>query len=484
MAGQFTSAHWTSDEIAKATGGVWLNRTADWTAKGVTLCDSKGRFGIDPGDVVIVPDSDAWGRWWERDLKPDLIQIREQGALAVVMSALPAETPTDLPVLKVSATRKALLRMANYARERVKDAVIAITGSVGKTTTSAFLRSVLSNHGRVFTGPDHWNGRLGVPLSMTLIPPDIDYVVQECGMKRPNSIRRKARLLRPDVAIITHIAHAHTEFHSSLESVARTKATLFEFLPEHGFAIINRDTNHYEILRAAAGAHQMLTYGRHEQADVRLLSCSCGPRGSEVEAGVLGARVSYFVGTPGVHQALNSLAVLATTTALGFHIEQVAAAMGSLTPAPMRSNVVEVKLPNGRLTIIDDSYNANPASMRAAMELLRLIPTAPGGRRIAVLGAMAELGSDSKRHHEELAVAVSDADPDLVITLGDDMKSLRSALPLDILGPHLQERKELKRVVLRSVQAGDVVVIKGSALWGMCKIVKALRTLETQSTGS
>lgn len=484
MADQFTSAHWTSDEIAKATGGVWLNRSAEWTANGVTVYDAKGRFEINPGDLVFVPDSDAWGRWWERDLKPDLTRIREQRALAAIMSAVPSETPADLPILKVGATRKALLRMASYARERFKGPVIAITGSVGKTTTSAFLRSILSNHGRVFAGPDHWNGRLGVPLTMTLIPPDVDYVVQECGMKRPNSIRRKARLLRPDVAIITHIAHAHTEFHSSLESVARTKAALFEFLPEHGFAIINRDANHYDILRAAAGAHQTLTYGRHEQADVRLLSCSCGPRGSEVEAGVLGARVSYFVGTPGVHQALNSLAVLATTTALGLHVEQVAAAMRSLTPAPMRSNVVEVQLPNGRLTIIDDSYNANPASMRAAMELLRAIPPVPGGRRIAVLGAMAELGNDSTRHHEELAVAVSNADPDLVITLGDDMQSLRSALPSDILGPHLHETKELKRVVLRSVQAGDVVVIKGSALWRMGKIVKALRMLEAQSIGS
>ena len=476
MADQFTSAHWTPEDIAGATGGDWRSPTATWMANGVTTYKGK----VKPGNVVIVPDGKHWGKGWESCRHPDFMRLKEQGAVAVVTSNVPAELPPDLPVLEVDASFRALERMAAYSRDRFEGTMIAITGSVGKTTTKTFLRSVLSRHARVFAMTGNFNGIIGVRRAMTLIPPDADYVIQECGMGKPGSIRPRARLVRPDVAIITHVLDDHMEFHTSLESIARTKAALFDFLPENGVAIINRDTNHFPILRAAAGAHRTLTFGKHRQADVRLLNCRPGTRGSAVEAGILGMRISYELGTPGPHQALNSLAVLATVGALGFDVAEAAGAMRSLTPAPRRGEVVEVALPDGPLTIIDDTYNANPASMRSSLDMLRLIPPAPGGRRIAVLGAMAELGPNSRRYHEGLADAVVNAEPNLVITLGDDMQSLRRVLPSDILGPHLDNVKDAERVVPQAVRAGDVLTIKGSARGkSLGRIVDALCKLES-----
>ena len=476
MADQFTSAHWTPDEIAAATGGYWINGPADWSANGVTAY--KGT--VKPGNLVIIPDGANWSKGYEEHRRPDYAQLKKAGAVAVMTSDPPAEMPADLPVLRVEATFRALGRIAVYARDRFDGTMIAITGSVGKTTTKTFLSAILSRHGRVFAKTGNWNGRFAIRRVLSLIPPDVDYVIQECGMGRPGSIRPRARLVRPDIAIITHILDDHMEFHGSLESIARTKAALFEFLPEDGVAIINRDANHYDILRAAAGNHRTLTYGEHDTSDVRLIDRTATPRGSDVVADVLGKRVSYTLGTPGLHLVPNSLAVLAVIAALGLDIEDAAADMRTLAPAPRRSQLAEVALPGGRLTIIDDTYNANPASMRASLGLLGLFTPDPGGRRIAVLGAMAELGRDSKRYHEELADAVMNADADLVITTGEDMKSLRDALPSHILGPHVDELRDMRRVVLKTVRAGDLITVKGSARGkSLRRIVNALRRLDT-----
>jgi UDP-N-acetylmuramoyl-tripeptide--D-alanyl-D-alanine ligase len=307
----------------------------------------------------------------------------------------------------------------------------------------------------------------------------VKFAVFEIGMNHAGEITPLTKLVRPDVAIITTIAPVHLEYFGSLEKIADAKAEIFLGVVPGGAAVINCDIPQYEQLRDAAksaGVARIVSFGEDKGADARLLRVALAPDCSTVEASILGSAVSYKIGAPGRHLVLNSLAVLAAGTLAGADLALAALALAQWQPSAGRGQRMMLGVPGGEALLIDESYNANPASMRAALALLGQAQVGPRGRRIAVLGDMLELGTDGARLHAELADAVTAANVDSVYCSGPLMRSLWEALPSQVRGGYAETAAALERTVIDALHAGDAVMIKGSLGSKMGPIVKALQT--------
>jgi len=460
-----TGILWTAQEAASATGG---RVAADWRAAGVSI-DSRR---IAPGDLFVAligPSFDG------HDFVADALA---KGAAAAMVARAPKGVAADAPLLIVADTMAGLEALGRAARARSRARIAAVTGSAGKTGVKEAIRQVLSRQGPCAASEGSLNNQWGVPLSLARMDAGAAYGVFEAGMNHPGEIALLTRLIRPHVAVITNIEAAHTEFFDSLEQVADAKAEIFEGVEPGGAAVLNRDSPYFSRLAAAAarakGVTRIVTFGRDAAADARLIEATPGPDGSAVRASLFGREMEYRVGLAGPHWVTNSLAVLAAVAALGADDARAAAALAELTPLPGRGQRLECRVGGGKIAVIDESYNANPASMRAAIATLAASRTGKRGRRIAVLGDMRELGAQSAAQHVGLAQPLVAAGIDLVFTSGAAMAALHEALPRAMRGGHAAGAAEATRALAAALRPGDVVMVKGSHASGMGAVVEAL----------
>ena len=400
----------------------------------------------------------------------------EKGAAAAVIDEAHAAKLKDVGALYiVKDTLAALESLGRAARLRSKARIAAITGSVGKTSTKEALRLALSEAGATHASAASYNNHWGVPLTLARMPAAARFGVFEIGMNHADEITPLVAMVRPHVALITRIAPVHLEHFASIEAIAEAKAEIFSGVVKGGAAILPRDDGQYPLLAARAGASPVgfvLSFGAHESADARLISYAPEGEGTRVEAEVLGHRLSYRIGAPGAHHVMNSLALLLAARALGADLSTSAAALARYAPPAGRGKRETVARADGAFTLIDESYNANPVSMRAALDLLG---ATEGGRKIAVLGDMLELGPQGRDMHAALADDIARNGIDLVFTAGPLMEALHAALPAQIRGAHGATSADIETSVGAALRVGDVVMVKGSNGSRMARIVSALR---------
>jgi UDP-N-acetylmuramoyl-tripeptide--D-alanyl-D-alanine ligase len=413
--------------------------------------------------------------------------LAAKAGLAVVATGRRTHLPHDAPLLVVADVLAALRALAAAARGRTQAKVIGVTGSVGKTGTKEALRLALSKDGETHASVASYNNHWGVPLSLARCPASAHYAVLEMGMNHAGEIAPLSRLARPHVAVITSIAPVHLEFFGTLAKIADAKAEIFLGLEPDGAAALNRDDSQFAHLKRRAkeaGVARIVSFGEHEKADARLIKCALHAGCSTVQAKILGTELTYKIGAPGRHLVLNSLAVLATAVLVGADLALSALALAELKPVSGRGALIEIDLPGGPASIIDDSYNANPASVAAALALLGQTPIGQRGRRIAVLGDMLELGPRGRALHRGLLASINANAIDLVFCCGPLMRALWQALPASRRGGYAEDSAALETQVVSAIHAGDAVMVKGSLGSRMAPIVKALQKLSVRQETS
>ena len=461
-------ALWTVEAMAAAMGAERQGALPP-SVSGLSI-DSRS---IGAGEAFFAIDGDR--RDGHNFVAPALAA---NAAVAVVAADRRGQFPKDAPLLVVPNVLAGLRDLAAAARARSHAKVIGVTGSVGKTGTKEALRLALSKDGETHASVASYNNHWGVPLSLARCPASARYAVLEMGMNHEGEIEPLARLVRPHAAIITTIAPVHLEFLGSLAKIADAKAEIFFGIEPNGTAIINRDIAQFAHLKRRAieaGIDRIVSFGEHEKADSRLIKYVLRPHCSTVEAQILGIDLTYKIGAPGRHLVSNSLAVLAAAVVVGADLALAALALAELKPVAGRGAPLEIELPGGTALVIDDSYNANPASVDAALALLGQTPVGPQGRRIAVLGDMLELGPKARALHRGLREAVLANAVDLVFCCGPLMHALWQALPASRRGGYAEDSAALEAQVLPAIRAGDVVMVKGSLGSRMAPIVKALQ---------
>jgi UDP-N-acetylmuramoyl-tripeptide--D-alanyl-D-alanine ligase len=462
-----TAPLWTAEELVAATGGR-LEGTIAGSVAGVSI-DSRT---VSPGDVFVAI------RGENRDGHAFAAAALTRGAAAAIVSRPDDEMRQAGPLIIVDDPLSALERLGAAARARSNAKIIAVTGSVGKTTTKEALRLALQACGTTHASAQSYNNQWGVPLSLARMPRETAYGVFEIGMNHPGEITPLTKLVRPHIAIVTAIAESHLGHFPSLAAIADAKAEIFSGVIAGGAAVINRDSEFFDRLAYAArmaGIGRIVGFGASEQAEVRLLNLELQDESSTIEAQVFDEQVEYRLGAPGRHMVINSLAVLASVALMGADLAKAADALGELRPQKGRGVRFTVQAPDGPITVIDESYNANPASMRAALALLGQTAPGPGGRRIAVLGDMLELGDNAPALHAGLAAAIDESGADRVYACGPNMGHLWEALPRSRRGAYAATSRELQDDLLREVRGGDVLMIKGSLGSRMGPIVEAIR---------
>ncbi len=401
------------------------------------------------------------------------------GAAAAVVDEDHAVALSGLPCLYVVGdVLRGLERLGTAARDRSAARVVAVTGSVGKTTVKEAMRLVMADAGPTHASVASFNNHWGVPLTLARLPAEARFGVFEIGMNHAGEITPLVAMVRPQIAVVTTVAAAHLEYFGTVEAIADAKAEIFSGIVEGGLAIVNRDIDTFERLRSAADAspaRHLLTFGEHAEADARLERCTPLRDGSDVSARILGRRVDFRLGAPGRHLAVNALAVLLAAKAAGIDVDSAAASLGRFTAGPGRGARSVLHLADGDFTLIDESYNANPTSMRAALALLGSSQPGTGGRRIAVLGDMRELGPDAEGLHEALLPDVVDNAVDLVFAAGPLTHALFRSLPPNLRGLWGESSAAIEGALADGIRAGDVVMVKGSLGSRMGPLVAALK---------
>jgi len=403
--------------------------------------------------------------------------LERGAAVAVIAEAQRGRFAETMPLLVVPDVLAGLVALGIAARARLGGRVIAVTGSVGKTSTKEALRHVLAAQGRTHASVASFNNHWGVPLTLARCPADAAFAVFEIGMNHAGEIEPLVRMVRPHVAIITTVEPVHLEFFVDIEAIADAKAEIFAGLEPGGAAVLNRDNPQFGRLERTArgrGVGRIVSFGAASEADARLLDVSLHPSCTAVHAAVLGHDITYKIGMPGRHMAMNSLAVLAAAQLAGADLVSAALALASFKPAAGRGVQVRLGLPQGGATLIDESYNANPASMAAALNVLGQAAVAPRGRRIAVLGDMLELGPRGPELHRGLVEPVLANKVDLVFCCGPLMRNLWDALPSARRGGYAENSAALESAVVGALRAGDAVMVKGSLGSRMKVVVQAL----------
>lgn len=458
---------WTFDELVHATNGR-PERATGAPIAGLSI-DTRT---LARGDLFVALKD-------RRDGHAFVANAFEAGAAAALVSEGYEAGPNDGPLIRVPDTLAGLEAIGRAARARLsaEARVIAVTGSAGKTGTKDMLRAALSRIGLAHAADKSFNNHWGVPLTLARMPAETRFGVFEIGMNHAGEITPLVKLVRPHIAIVTTVEPVHLAQFPSVEAIAEAKAEIFLGLEPGGTAIINRDNTHFETLRARAEAARarIVSFGQDARADLRPKVLELSSEGTVIELAVGGRDIHFRVAVPGIHIARNALAVAAAVDAAGADVEEALEALATLPPPPGRGSRAELPLAGGRILLIDESYNANPASMRAALGVLGTVPRAVYNRRIAVLGDMLELGAQEKTHHAALKDAVDAAGVDLVFACGPNMAHLFDALAPARQGAWEPAAEALAGRLFAVLQPGDVVMIKGSNGSRMGPLAEALR---------
>ncbi len=456
-------ALWTGTEAVAATGG---RNTRDWRATGASI-DSRTTA---KGDLFVAIEGPVF------DGHQFVGAAFANGAAAGLVNAVPDELPETSALHVVDDTMAALTALGAASRARTSASIAAVTGSAGKTGTKEALRHVLEAQGPTSASRASFNNHWGVPLSLARMPAETAFGIFEVGMNHAGEIEPLSRLIRPHVAIVTTVEAAHLEYFDSVEAIADAKSEIFAGMASDGTAVLNRDNPHFDRLAAAAhryGVANIVAFGAAPQSDVRLLAMTPADDHSDISAEIGGRRIEYSLGVVGRHWVMNSLAVLAAVGALGADVEAAARSLAGFAELDGRGKSHRITIGDAAITLIDESYNANPASIRAALETLGRTTPAGDGRRIAVLGEMRELGAQSRALHADLADPVAANDIDLVFAAGE-MRVLFDRLPPGIGAAYGETGTDLIDDIRRAVRTGDVVMVKGSNASRMVAVVEAL----------
>lgn len=468
-------ALWTSDEIAAATGG---RASAKFAVSGVEI-DSRD---VVEGDLFFALKGES------SDGHRFLEGAYGRGAAGAVV-----EHGTFGANVLVGDTFAALEALGRAARARVNAGIIGVTGSAGKTGVKEALYAALdrSSRGHAHRSVKSYNNHVGVPLSLLRMPARTTFGVFEMGMNHAGELAALTRLVRPHVAIVTTIAPAHIGHFSGEEAIADAKGEIFEGLEPGGIAIVPADSPHFERLRAKAALHadRVISFGTGPDATVRLLDAVPSPCGGTlVTADLAGRKLCYTIAQPGAHWVANSLAIMAAVEAIGGDLGAAGLALAEMEGLAGRGARHAITADGGdgtgKALLIDESYNANPASMTAT---LRQLGATPAARRVAILGAMRELGADEARYHAELAGPIAEGRVDRLILVGPEMAALADALGKSGAGAlaaaidvsHVQNTAEAAQCLAADgVRGGDAILVKGSNSVGLSALVRSLTPKE------
>jgi UDP-N-acetylmuramoyl-tripeptide--D-alanyl-D-alanine ligase len=457
------SALWTSDEVARAVSPVAMSGAFE--ASGVTF-DSRA---VGKGDLFFAMSGES------TDGHGFVADALSRGAAAAIVSRDVPEAKGN--VVKVADTMKALVDLGHAGRGRSDARVASVTGSVGKTSTKDALRAMLSAQAPTSASTASFNNHVGVPISLARLPRDARYGVFELGMNHPGEIEPLARQVEAHVGVITNVGPAHIGHMGSEEAIADEKACLFAGMRAGAVAVLNRDSRHYGRLVERAkgfGVSRIVGFGKDAAADARLVACDLQDAGSTVVANLHGRRIEYRIGAAGEHQVLNSLAALAVVEALGADVLKAAATLAEVKATPGRGARRRLKFGAGTIELLDESYNANPASMAAMLAVLARTEPAPGGRRLLAMGDMRELGEGADAFHAGLADAVAASGAAQVFLCGPHMQALWSKLAAAQKGAHRADSASLAGEVAAALRAGDVIAVKGSLGSKMKNVVDAI----------
>lgn len=469
------TALWTSDEARSATGGRAVG--PGWQATGVSI-DTRT---LQPGDMFVALKDVRDGH----DFVSDAL---DKGAAAAMVSRVPEGVEDGAPLLIVEDVLDALTDLGRAARTRSEARVIGVTGSAGKTSTKEMLLHVLSAQGKTHAAEASYNNHWGVPLTLARMPQDTEFAVIEIGMNQPGEIAPLARLARLNVAVVTTVAPAHLAAFDNIDGIAVEKASIFAGLEPGGTALFNADVETAPILNAAAKEHaaHRIGFGEHADAALRALKVTLTDSASVVEGRSPKGSFLFKVGAPGRHFAMNALAVYGVVQLVGADADVAACDLGQWrAPAGrgQRETIMLDAIEGLSIDLIDDAFNANPASVTAALDVLAAMEPKQGqgriatGRRIAILGDMLELGVDELDLHRALADHPTMAEVRRVDCVGPRMRALYDALPVEKRGRWVETASELAAQAHKLVDAGDVVLVKGSKGSRVSLVVDALRKL-------
>ena len=460
---------WTSADAVAATGG---QTPCKWAVNGISI-DTRTLM---PGDLFVALTA-------ARDGHDFVAQALEKGAGAALVSRIPEGVAPDAPLLLVEDVQKGLEALGRAGRARTKAKVVAVTGSVGKTSTKEMLAAMLAPQGRTHAAVASYNNHWGVPLTLARMPEDTEFAVIEIGMNHPGEIAPLARQARPHVAMVTTVAAVHLEAFDNVAGIAREKASILEGLEPGGIAVLNADLPESEVLGdiAALEGCEVRWFGR--KGDAYALS-SAEMEGDVTRASFRfeGQEVTAEIQSLGQHFAMNAIGALAAVTALGGDLVLALQGLALWSPVKGRGARFTVALPSGQVTVLDDAYNANPTSVGAALTVLAA--TKGEGRRIAYLGDMKELGPEEVALHAALAQHPAMGEIDVVHCIGPLMQHLHAALPEAKRGIHVQTSAEAAQNLGEQIRGGDIVLAKGSLSMALARVVDAIREMGQGSAPS
>ncbi|PCI01228.1 MAG: UDP-N-acetylmuramoylalanyl-D-glutamyl-2, 6-diaminopimelate--D-alanyl-D-alanine ligase [Alphaproteobacteria bacterium] len=466
-----TQILWTAAEVAIATSGELVGENA-WKATGIAM-DSRA---VVAGDLFIAMDGE------QADGHDYVAKAFENGAVAAIVSR---EIEGAGEQVVVKNTFESLQDLGQVARHRAPlQKVIAITGSVGKTGVRNMLDVAFDAQDlRVHASIKSYNNHVGVPFSLATMNASSDIGVFEVGMNHADEITPLSRQIAPDIAIVTWVAGVHIEnFDNGMDGIVAAKSEIFEGMNAQGVAILPRDNDHYAPMIAhakTAGVSRVYSFGETDGADAKLMECLLAANGTRVKANIMGEDISYTLQIAGKHIAINSLSTLLAVKLSKGNIQKAAKALEKIEPIEGRGRreLIDSGEANNPITLIDESYNASPVAMNASFKVMAMVDPGRGGRRIAVLGDMLELGARAKNEHENLAMPLQAAGVDLLYCSGQNMKALYDKMSPANQGAHRDTSAELAEIVPDALVPGDVVLVKGSFGSKMKTIVEAMRAL-------
>ncbi len=466
---------WTDSTAVAATGGK--KQGESWAALRVEIDSRK----VQAGDLFVAIKGENF------DGHAYVADALAKGAVAALVAHVPAGLE-KAPLVIVDDALKGLEALANMARRNTKAKVVGVTGSVGKTSSKEMLRLALSAHGKTYATNGNYNNHIGTPLNLANLPSDADFAVFEMGMNHSGEISHLTKMVKPHVAAITTIEAVHMEFFKNIEAIADAKAEIFEVMTGEGYAVLNRDNAQYGHIAKAASGHgvkHVVTFGANEKSDCRLDEYRATADGCSVSASIHGKHLHYTLKAVGRHWAMTSLLTLAACHALGLDDEKTARALASFGELDGRGRIIRIAVADGEALIIDDSYNASPAAMRAAFAKTQEVWESAGrkGRKFAALGNMLELGQDTLSLHTGLAPDIEKHAFDGVFTAGDLMKHLNDVLPSGLRAGYVPNAMELLPLLKKKLRGGDVLLVKGSHGSKMYELAKALSELQTENAG-